>query len=118
LRSPSLDPIRRRGSNCRRSSSDIDIADDPGAEQRSEPVANDRGRSLDLALPGRFFRAHVEHAVDEADRRRVGHLRPDGGTPREGHFLGRQRRLAQNFGERRRHDALNRDHRHHLNRLT
>ena len=88
----------------------LEAAYDVLAKQRLEPRANHAGGALHLSLPRRVFRLYVQHTAFQLDRRHPADRGTNRRTPGEGDLLWRQRRLAQDEGERLGHDLMHRDH--------
>src|SRR5205823_13582929 len=86
-----------------RLTSDLDARDGIVAEQRFQTREDDGARSIDLARPLRARRIDHQYAAFEPDRRRALERGTDGRAPRERDFAVRQRRAAQQMGERSRH---------------
>jgi len=89
---------------------DHDPPDDAIPQQPVQPRPDQRGGTLDLALPGRVLRAHVKHAVVELDGGHLIDSRTHGGTPRECDLLWRQRGASQDGCERAGHEVIDGNH--------
>src|SRR5262245_22292413 len=88
----------------------VDEADDLLAEQLLQPGANQGGGPLDLALPGGIFGAHMQHVVAQLHAGGLVDGAPDRRTPGKCDFFRGERRLAENRGERARHQQVRGGH--------
>ena len=89
---------------------DVEAAHDIVAQQRPEFGAHDAGRPLDLSPPRRVLRLHVKDLAFQLDRGHPSNSRANSRTPRKRDLVSGQRCLAQDYGERLRHDLMDRDH--------
>ena len=88
----------------------LNPADRAITKQRRQPLFDERHRPLDLLVPCRVLRGHIQHAVAQIDRRSTIDGGPHGDTPGKRDFVACERHPAQDSFESPVYHLLNGNH--------